>query len=186
MADSGALQELQKESGKRLPVALITGFTRFVQSSLSIELTLHNGRAAAKRSTSAGARQALRAETKLKVLGAEPGDYMAVQLNDALLGGADYPILGAVAGTAVGFGTGGAGFIFTAATTALSVAKTTRRVLARDGDEIWRVEEIGKVSAGGRAQPTYVLAYFLVDPMRGHSPHHKGWLLHEDRYDLIG
>jgi hypothetical protein len=186
MADIGQLQELQKESGKRLPVALILGFTHFARSALSIEMTVSNGRTAAKRSSAVGVPRALRAETKLKVLGAEPGDYLATQLNDALLGGADYPILGAVAGTAVGFGTGGAGFIFTAATTALSVAKTTRRVLARDGDQIWRVEEIGKVTSGGRVQPTYVLAYFLVDPLRGHSPHHKGWLVHEDRYDLLG
>jgi hypothetical protein len=128
----------------------------------------------------------MRAETRLKKLGSEPGDYIAGQLNDALLGGSDYPILGAVAGTAVGLGTGGAGFLFTIATTALSISKTTRRVLARDGDEIWRVEEIGKVTSGGKAQPKYVLAYFLIDPCRGHSPHHKGWLLHEDRYDLIG
>jgi hypothetical protein len=46
--------------------------------------------------------------------------------------------------------------------------------------------KIGKVTSGGKAQPKYVLAYFLIDPCRGHSPHHKGWLLHEDRYDLIG
>jgi hypothetical protein len=64
--------------------------------------------------------------------------------------------------------------------TALSAAKTSARVLARDGDEIWRVEEIGKV----RSQPTYLLAYFLVDPFRSRSMNHKGWLLHEARYAI--
>ncbi len=33
-------------------------------------------------------------------------------------------------------------------------------------------------------QPTYLLAYFLVDPYRGQSASHKGWLLHEARYRL--
>ena len=88
----------------------------------------------------------------------------------------------AVLGTAVGVGTGGASLLFTFATTALSAAKTSSRVLARDGDEIWRVEEIGKV----QSQPTYLLAYFLVDPYRAQSRNHKGWLLHEARYALQG
>lgn len=70
--------------------------------------------------------------------------------------------------------------IFTVATTALSAAHTSPRVLARDGDEIWRVEEIGQTNG----QPTYLLAYFLVDPYRGQSASHKGWLLHEARYRL--
>ncbi len=110
---------------------------------------------------------------------------MTNQLNDALLGGADYPILSAVMGAAVGLGTRGAGFLFTVATTSLSVAKTTRRVLARDGDEVWRVEEIGKLTKGGEARAMYVIAYLLVDPHRSHSMSSKGWLLHEVRYDLI-
>jgi hypothetical protein len=75
--------------------------------------------------------------------------------------------------------------VFTVATTALSAAKTTRRVLARDGDEVWRVEEIGKVTRGAEAVPTFLVAYFLVDPTRGHSLGSKGWLLHEARYDLV-
>lgn len=64
--------------------------------------------------------------------------------------------------------------MFTVATTALSMANTSSRVLARDGDEIWRVEEIGKATVGGRAAPTYLLAYFLVDPFRVESIGHKG------------
>jgi hypothetical protein len=62
----------------------------------------------------------------------------------------------------------------------------SQRVLARDGDEIWRVEELGKVTAAGKIQPTYVLAYFLIDPYRKQSPSKKGWLLHEARYPLVG
>jgi hypothetical protein len=105
-------------------------------------------------------------------------------LNNALLGASDYPVLNAVLGTAVGFGTGGAGYLFTAATTAVSLSQVAAPVLARDGDEIWRVEEIGKVTSGGQPRPTYVLAYFLFDPYRGHSVGLKGWLLHEARFDL--
>lgn len=66
----------------------------------------------------------------------------------------------------------------------MSVAKTTPRVLARDGDEIWRVEEIGMMKQGASTQPKFVLAYFLVDPNRRQSVS-KGWLVHETRYDLI-
>ncbi|HET6338739.1 MAG TPA: hypothetical protein VFG30_36220 [Polyangiales bacterium] len=60
---------------------------------------------------------------------------------------------------------------------------TTARVLAREGDEIWRVEEIGKVSTGSSYRPTYVLAYFLFDPFRDRGSTPKGWLIHEDRYE---
>ena len=117
-------------------------------------------------------------------MGPEPNDHFSVLLNDALLGSSDYPVLNAVLGTAIGFGTGGASLLFTVATTALSMSQSSSRVLARDGDEIWRVEEIGKVTKGAQVQPTYVLAYFLIDPYRRQSPNHKGWLLHEARFDL--
>lgn len=184
--DTRQLQELRAESGKRLPDHVIHGITRFAPDrKLPVQLTIANGRPVAKWGGGAGG-GALRSEQKFKTLGPEPNDNLALQLNDALLGGADYPILGAVMGTAVGVGTGGAGFLFTVATTALSVAKSTRRVLARDGDELWRVEEIGKVLRAGLPVPTLLTAYFLVDPFRGQSSGSRGWLLHEARYDIIG
>ena len=54
-------------------------------------------------------------------------------------------------------------------------------MVARTGDEIWRVEEIGKVVN----QPTYLMAYFLVDPYR-RTGVEKGWLLSEARFDIVG
>lgn len=64
--------------------------------------------------------------------------------------------------------------------------KTSQRVLARSGDEIWHVEEIGKVRSGGSYKAVYISSYFIVDPFRGQSLHThsngKGWLLIRQQY----
>lgn len=102
------------------------------------------------------------------------------QLNTALLGGESYPVLTAILGTAAGFLSAGAGLLFTIATTGLSLANSAQRVLARSGDEIWHVEEIGKT--GNKA--IYISSYFIVDPYRKNAPG-KGWLIHEERKNLV-
>jgi len=66
------------------------------------------------------------------------------------------------------------------ASTGLSLTQTSQRVLARSGDEIWHVEEIGKVGMIA----TYVSSYILVDPYRWQAPN-KGWLIHESRDELL-
>lgn len=104
-------------------------------------------------------------------------------LNAALLGGKDYPVLTAVLGTAAGVASFNAGLLFTAATTAISLAKKNKRILARAGDEIWHSEEIGKIRNGVAYKPIYVSSFLLVDPFR-FSSHTKGWLIHEERFEL--
>jgi len=109
-------------------------------------------------------------------------DNFTFTFNTALLGGDSYPVLTAVLGTAAGVASAGAGLLFTVATTALSVSQTSRRVLARAGDELWQVEEIGK----NGSSVIHVAAYFLVDPFRGQGVNSriKGWLIHEERKNL--
>jgi hypothetical protein len=101
-------------------------------------------------------------------------------LNKELLGGENYPILTTALGIAIGAASGGAGLLFTLATTGLSVGSTIQKVLARTGDEIWHIEEVGK--SNGKA--IYVSAYFIVDPFRKQTPG-KGWLIHEEREELL-
>lgn len=125
-----------------------------------------------------------------KIRTLDPGQEgnFTFSLNTALLGGQSYPILDAVLGTAVGVASGLAGLLFSIATTSINLQKTSQRVLARSGDEIWHVEEIGKVSSDGSYKAIYVSSYFIVDPFRGHSLHThsngKGWLIHEEREEL--
>lgn len=105
-------------------------------------------------------------------------------LNNALLGGRNYPLLASVSGFGAGFLSGGAGFIFSAVATGVSLKNTTHRILARGGDELWQMEEIGKFKKGGSYVPMHVLAYFLVDPFRG-TNNRKVWLIHEERKELV-
>jgi len=110
-------------------------------------------------------------------------------LNTELLGGKSYPVLTAALGTAAGIASFGTGLIFTVAATGLSLAQTSQRALARSGDEIWQIEEIGKIPdngtfGSGGYKAVHVLSYFLVDPYR-HTAPRKGWLIHEDRNDVI-
>jgi len=105
-------------------------------------------------------------------------------LNDALLGGQSYPILTTVLGTAAGVASFGAGLIFSASTTALSKT-TSQRILARGGDEIWLVEEIGKfVDSNSKETAIHVCSFWLCDPYRGQTST-KGWLIHEERKEVL-
>ena len=101
-------------------------------------------------------------------------------LNDALLGREQYPVSMMIGGIVAGAITEGAGYLFAIASTAMSSAQKARRILARENDEIWQVEEIGKskstLFSGQNWDIVYVGSYFLVDPFRK-----KSWLIHEAR-----
>lgn len=111
-------------------------------------------------------------------------DNYTFMLNNSLSGGRDYPLLTSVAGFGMGLLSGAAGLIFSAAATGVSLGKTTHRILARGGDELWQMEEIGKSKKGGSYVPVHVLSYFLVDPFRG-AHNRKVWLIHEERQELV-
>ena len=175
---SGQLSELRVDSGKRLPTPVIVGMTQGTFAALPIRL--HTNNSTAERTSSNDKR--MRSSTCIKKLKEEHDKNLAKMLNDALLGGADYPILSAALDIATAVGTGGAGLMFNVATAALSASRASHRVLARDGDEIWRVEEIGRVGT----VPTFVMAYFIIDPHRKGSASSQGWLIHENRYKLQG
>ncbi|MDD9940215.1 MAG: hypothetical protein OXU20_04035 [Myxococcales bacterium] len=175
------LKQLRPDSGMHLPQAIVVGLTHGAPSALGVQLSIDGGRPSARRTPATGRR--VRAEQKLQTFREASGGLIR-QLNMALGGAADYPVLGGLLGTAAGLGAGGAGFIFAAAATVLSASRKSNRVFARDGDELWRVEEIGISADGSSREPTYVAAYFLIDPFRRPSATTKGWLLHEDRYQL--
>ncbi len=126
-------------------------------------------------------RQAIR-----KVMTLQPGfgGNLTYQLNTSLLGGESYPVLTAILGTAAGMVSAGGGLLFAAFTTSITAAHKQQRVLARGGDEIWQVEEIGKVKDGSGYQAMHVNSYFLVDPYR-RQVLEKGWIVHEDRTEIL-
>ena len=179
------LQELQKPSNKQLNVKVTSSIQdKSLPHVLTEQVLIANGNWQVKPVSGISSlsqkkyRQSLR---KVKTLSGQ--DHIIYNLNTALLGGTNYPILTAVLGTAAGLASMGAGLLFAAATTGLSVAKTTQRILARPGDEIWHVEEIGKVRSGVSYKVVYVSSFFIVDPYRNQSIT-NGWLIHEKREDL--
>lgn len=95
-----------------------------------------------------------------------------------LAGGKSYPVLNAVLGTVAGAQLV-AGMLFTIGTTALELSKTHHGVPARQGDELWQVEEIGKVVKGAAWDVVHVGSYFLIDPFRTQTVT-NGWLIHEE------
>jgi len=120
----------------------------------------------------------LHSARKVKVLG--PGKEQIINiLNKALLGGENYPILTTVLGIAGGMVSGFGSILFSVGTTAISINNQVRQVLARIGDEICHVEEIGKVAN----KAMYVSCYFIVDPYRAQTPN-KGWLINETRIEV--
>ena len=129
--------------------------------------------------------QAQNRQTIRKVLILKSGfeTNLTYKLNTALLGGRGYPVLTAVLGTAAGMASFGVGLFFTVATTGISMTQKSQRILARGGDEIWQVEEIGKVRDGSKYKAMHVNSYFLVDPYRKQNLA-KGWLIHEERSEI--
>lgn len=102
-------------------------------------------------------------------------------LNKQLLGGDSYPVLEFALGVGVGAVSGPAGMLFSVACLGLSLSKTTYYALARDGDELWQVEQIG---LDGK-DTVHVSSYFLYDPLRAKGfSGANGWLIHEERVVL--
>jgi len=186
------LQELKPNSNKLLKKSTIDGFSGYLSSSGNNPLLLARKKMIANANwttvatngieslTQAKNKQSIR---KIMTLSVGQDSNFTYRLNTALLGGESYPILTWFLGAALGIASGGAGLLFAAATTAIDAGKTSRRVLARTGDEIWQVEEIGKVSEGGKFKAIHVNSYFIADPYRGHALG-KGWLIHEERSEL--
>ncbi len=178
------LQPLKKKSGVRIhPVAVSHIQSNTVPYSLIKQHRLANASWAVKPRDGAASlskKENCSVRRKVRVLSEHDQNKLSV-LNDALLGERSYPILMAALGIAAGT-VAGAGLIFTATTTALSYANTAQRILARAGDEIWHVEEIGREGD----KPVYVSAFFIQDPYRAGTPRApaKGWLIHEERTDV--
>ena len=187
------LQELRPDSKIRLTNSLPTAFSLYLQNNKGVRplelvyskmianahwtsVPYKGGKALLQKQ----GRQAIR-----KVMTLQPGfeSNFTYSLNTALLGGNGYPVLTAVLGTAAGIASFGAGLFFAAATTGISMSQKARRVLARGGDEIWQVEEIGRVRDGSGYKAMHVNSYFIVDPYRRQS-FTKGWLIHEERSEV--
>jgi len=193
MADTkilASLQELQNDSGKRISDSIITRMTRSMTRARYQLIRSRNNPSGAGflpeptngASSLSNAKNTQSIRKLMTVSPATGEDGFTFSLNTALLGGKSYPILNAVLGTAAGAVSMGAGLLFTVASTALSLAQTSQRVLARSGDELWQVEEIGKKES----RIIHVGSYFLVDPYRGRGGQSriKGWLIHEERTEL--
>lgn len=192
-----SLQKLQPKSNRRLPDSIITGMTlslTFARYNL-IRTTLNPVGGGYITGPTYGTESLLKKENlqsirKLMTLPEVTENSFTNSLNTELLGGEQYPILTATLGTAAGIASFGAGLLFTVGTTALSLAVTVQRVLARMGDELWQIEEIGKESTTGffggvETKAVHVGSYFLVDPYRGPgNVRSKGWLIHEQRTEL--
>jgi len=103
-------------------------------------------------------------------------------LNTAFQGGTSYPVLTAVLGAATGLASTPAGLFFSTASTAVEVKRSVHRILGRTGDEIWQLEEIGKMRDNDAYKAVHINSYWLVDPYRSrHNAQFKGWLIHEER-----
>lgn len=176
------LQELQKPSNKHLSPVIRSQIQDNSKPRALVEPVLvSSGKYSVKPIKGASSlstqnnRQSMR---KVKTLsgGHEP---VINALNKELLGGESYPILTTALGIAAGAISGGGALLFTLATTGLSLANTASKVLARPGDEIWHIEEIGK----NGTKAVYVSSFFIVDPYRKQAPT-KGWLIHEEREEV--
>lgn len=185
------LSTLQPESGQRLPTSIIYGFSSSSGGSSQLIRIDHRGGdyVGIPAHGTASLLQHVRSRVKVFTLEQSRAGFMRA-LNQELKGGASYPVLTTVLGTAVGVASGGAGLLFTAATLAVDLNRRNTDVLARVGDEIWHVEEIGKVFEDNlisrdRYVPTHVSSFFLVDPYRSRGDSAvKGWLLHESRMEV--
>ncbi len=176
------LQELQNQSGRRLNgviTALIQDHSK--PSALVRKELVANGQFALV--PKKGGQSLLNANNRdvfRKVKTFNPGSmHVMDKLNKELLGGENYPVLTALLGFAAGPISAGGSLVFSVANTALSLAHTTSRVLARPGDEIWHHEKIGK--QGNKV--IYVSAFFIIDTYRKQA-NSKGWLIHESREEV--
>jgi hypothetical protein len=182
-----ALPELRPHSNVTIPDSVVCGINNcFSGPSFQLVKLVPNpndrGLAAVLTKGAASLPKLAKATRLRQRLPAGVENNLTHSLNDALLGGEQYPITTMIAGIIAGYVSAGAGFLFAAASTALSASQKAKRILARENDEIWQVEEIGKIKSssaklnGSNWDVVHVGSYFLVDPYR-----RKSWLIHETR-----
>lgn len=182
------LPELQPYSGKHLDPRVVARFGNHqVPKALVDPKMVHNGywgvtpKKGIKSLSNPENRQSIR---KAKTLTRGDEQALIKSLNKALLGGETYPILSLLTGASLGVFSGTAGLLFSAATTTMDLNRTSTRVLARSGDVLYHVEEIGKVKDGNAYKMVHVSSYFIVDPFRKGN-NHNAWLIDEERSDLV-
>ncbi|MEM8969911.1 MAG: hypothetical protein AAGE93_26075 [Bacteroidota bacterium] len=184
------LPRLRRHSGQRVASSLIHGFAAHSGGQtrlISPQFRSGRGIIQVPRNGASSVLQGLRSVQKVMTFESSNRRFMA-RLNHSLKGGNSYPALVFTLGLVfIPLGTAGTvgGVIFGAASTAFDRARRSTSVLAREGDEIWHVEEIGRTFEDNYIQDdrwvaTHISSYFLVDPFRRQKPE-KGWLLHEMR-----
>ena len=193
------LQTLRTASNVRISNSVIIGMTRSLTSGTRTQLirSMFNPAGAGyilvptNGTDSLLQRNNISARRRLLVLDQETANNFTHSLNNTLSGGDSYPVLTAVLGVAAGIASFGAGLMFTVATTALSMSGSNHRVIARGGDELWQVEEIGKATSStywglgsDRTNAFHISAFFLRDPHRDNYRGTKSWLIHEERSEL--
>jgi hypothetical protein len=182
------LPKLQDDSKRRLPSYVVDYLFRNGFKLIRTESQGHTKLHVPSRGTMS-LLQNLKSREKVLTVDASNEEYVG-KLNKELKGGSAYPILEAVLAASVGLAETVAAAVFSVATLALSLNRRSNDVLARGGDEIWLVEEIGmgreeNVLTADRRVPMHVAALFLTDPFRGQADvKTKGWLLHEERRNL--
>ena len=179
------LVSLQKQSDMRLPDSIITGLTKsLTQARYQLIRAIANptGAGFITVPTNGTASLLSNIQARRMLWTAKENDGFLQMLNKELQGGEEYPILSAVVGEGVGFfpvvGTA-MSLLFSGVSAGVDLAKTSHTVIARAGDQVWQIEEIGKVGT----KVVHVGSYWVVDPYRKQAPE-KGWLIHEQRTEL--
>lgn len=113
-----------------------------------------------------------------------------ISVNKDLKGGDGNPWLITALGIGTGLVSGGAGIMFSLATTAVSTAIDKSEVFARMGDEIWQEEIIGRgidsyLIFGEEILAVHVSRLYLEDPFRRKKGLPHKWLINEERYEII-
>ena len=179
------LEELKPESNKKLPqqiLHLLKGKLSPPSELADIKLVRNGYFVSVPKNGGASLQlpKNRRSARKVLTLKSIADESFTDVLNSELLGGESYPVLSTVVGTITGLVSFGAGLLFAASTTRLNSHQASPRILARSGDEIWIIEEFGKV--GGKS--LHVQSFWLCDPYRGQAAI-NGWLIHEERRDLL-
>ena len=99
-------------------------------------------------------------------------------VNNELSGGTSYPVLATLLGIGGGFITSGGSTAFGVILTALDLTRQAQSILARQGDELWQMEVIGRGSNGRLVHVEY---FVLWDPYRREASVPSNWVIHEER-----
>ncbi|MCP4409277.1 MAG: hypothetical protein GY807_16300 [Gammaproteobacteria bacterium] len=102
-------------------------------------------------------------------------------LNLALRGGESYPYLTGAASIVAGLASAGAGIMFTISTSYLDGTRISQNVQAREGDQIWQVEYLGK----NASNILHVEHFILADPFRKNAGNvATEWCIHESIHEV--